>query len=488
MRAAHGAAGRAAAAALLLLPPGASGSDVLVADARNFKQVIQQDALVLMEFYAPWCGHCKKLAPEWERAATDLKGKAVLAKIDATEEAELAEKYEIEGYPTVKFWQDGSGPEDYEGGRSAQDIIAWVGKRTGPAVRALADAAALAKEKQSTRVFACLFAADDAPERKLYDAAAAKNRAHTWTVVASAEVAQEEGMTPPAVVVYKSFDDGKEQYPDAADTWADRLAPFVRAASFRLLDEVGPDNYKEYLARGIPMAWLFVDPSDEAATTTAKAAAELVAGELKGRLSFVWLSGVQYGQMAERVGLTARKWPAIGIDDNGEHYGLEETSSVTADVLRDWAQRFLDGKLDPTVKSEEVPTENPVDNLWTLVGSNFKEQVLDETKDVMVKFYAPWCGHCKAAIPAYAALAQQFENVSTVRIAKMDATANDPPREFEVRGYPTIMFVKGGTNEIIRYDGDRERDKMAQFIIDNAHTPVDPPAAGNGATAGADEL
>lgn len=92
------------------LHPEVDDKDVVVLTERNFSDFIKTNKYVMVEFYAPWCGHCKAMAPEYAAAATELKGweneKVVLAKVDATEESELAENYDVEGFPTLYFFID----------------------------------------------------------------------------------------------------------------------------------------------------------------------------------------------------------------------------------------------------------------------------------------------------------------------------------------------------------------------------------------------
>ncbi|XP_022914894.1 protein disulfide-isomerase A6 homolog [Onthophagus taurus] len=110
---------------------GGSDKDVIELTDSNFeKLVMQSEDMWLVEFFAPWCGHCKNLAPHWADAATQLKGKVKLGALDATVHSSIASQYGIQGYPTIKFFspgkKDSDSVSDYNGGRTAGDIVNWA--------------------------------------------------------------------------------------------------------------------------------------------------------------------------------------------------------------------------------------------------------------------------------------------------------------------------------------------------------------------------
>mmetsp|Transcript_16020 Transcript_16020/g.23773 ORF Transcript_16020/g.23773 Transcript_16020/m.23773 type:complete len:436 (+) Transcript_16020:16-1323(+) len=102
-----------------------TNSDVVQLNGKNFKdEVLKSDGIWIVEFYAPWCGHCKSLAPEYSKAASHLKGVVNVGAVDATVDEKLAQNYNIQGFPSIKiFSNDKKSPIDYQGPRTAEGIV-----------------------------------------------------------------------------------------------------------------------------------------------------------------------------------------------------------------------------------------------------------------------------------------------------------------------------------------------------------------------------
>lgn len=108
---------------------GKEGKVVVLTDSNFEKLVLNSKDTWMVEFYAPWCGHCQKLEPEWKKAAKAMAGKVKFGALDATAHESMARKFEIRGFPTIKFFAPGASAqdgEDYQGPRTSSDLISFA--------------------------------------------------------------------------------------------------------------------------------------------------------------------------------------------------------------------------------------------------------------------------------------------------------------------------------------------------------------------------
>ncbi|KAI0335464.1 protein disulfide isomerase [Cubamyces sp. BRFM 1775] len=457
-------------------------SDVLDLTHDNFDAVVNPESLILVEFFAPWCGHCKALAPHYEEAATALKEKGIkLAKVNCVDEADFCQSNGIQGYPTLRVYRNGD-YSDYSGPRKADGIISYMTKQSLPAVTDVTTEN-FEEFKKADKIVALAFlpSATDAPAAE-FSATANKHRDdYLFGLSTDKAVAEAAGVTPPAIVLFRSFDDPQTEFPyPLASTNAKEIESWIQDLSIPIIDEVGAENYQVYAQSGKPLAYLFVDPTDEKLDEYI-ATVKPVAAKYKGKVNFVWIDAIKFGDHARALNLNEAKWPSFVVQDLQKQlkYPYDQDAALSTDALETMLEQFLDGKLEPQLKSQPIP-ESQDEPVFELVGKQFEEIVFDDEKDVFVEFYASWCGHCKRLKPTWDSVGEHFANVKDrVTIAKMEATENDlpPTVPFRISGFPTLKFKKAGTREFIDYDGDRSLESLIAFVEEHAKNPLDPNVA-----------
>ena len=174
-------------------------------------------------------------------------------------------------------------------------------------------------------------------------------------------------------------------------------------------------------------------------------------------------------RLAEFMGVTNDDLPtvrAILPADMKKYEAPVKPADISVDNIGSFIDDVLGGKIKPHLKSEEVPAtqDGPV---TVIVGKTFEEIVKDPTKDVLVKYYAPWCGHCKKLAPIWDDLATHYKDSKDLVIGKFDATANEADG-VEVRGYPTLIFYPKENKAGVNYEGERDLENFKKWLDENS--------------------
>ncbi|CAH1437946.1 unnamed protein product [Lactuca virosa] len=368
-------------------------------------------------------------------AATELKGQpVVLAKVDAQEENDLAETYEVQGFPTVLFFVDGV-HKPYLGQRTKDAIVTWIKKKTGPAVYNITTAEDAEKvlTSEDKVVLAYLNSLVGPESDELAEASKLDDDVNFYQTV-DPNVAKLFHINPdvkrPALVLLKKDAEKVTHHDGLFDKSAIKEFVFANKLPLVLLFATSNGSTKVFPT--------FVD------------AAKL----FKGKLIFVYieLDNEDVGKpVVDYFGITGDAPQVIGYTGNDDGKKFVFDQDLTFENLKAFGEGFLDEKLKAFYKSDPIPENND---------------------DVLLEIYAPWCGHCQALEPTYNKLAKHLHDIDSLVIAKMDGTTNEHPKA-KADGYPTILFYPAGnkTFDPITVDVDRTVVALYKFMKKHASVP-----------------
>lgn len=373
---------------LISFSKGHDGSSSIRYDAESFEENISKAPHFVM-FFAPWCGHCKRLAPTWEELAEKYNkelesNKVIIAKVDCTTDTALCSSQDVTGYPTLKFFKPGdTEPVRYRGNRDLDSLQKFITEQ--------------------------MEGANSVDEESKIEIPTAGN-----------------GLIELTDETFHKFVEYGYHFVKFYAPWCghcQKLAPVWQSLA---------DSLKHDGSVGIAQ----VD------CTAYKGICQEF--EVKGYPTLVW---IQDGKKIDKYqgGRTHEALKAYVLKMKGE---AQDHESVQSD----------DGK---------VPTAD-MSVVVLLTTDNFDNAIASGV--TFVKFYAPWCGHCKRLAPTWEELGKKFVRDSNIKIAKVDCTAEINKQlcnENEVEGYPTLQIYKNG-HRVEEYKGGRELSELHAFVMSHA--------------------
>ncbi|CAJ1379196.1 unnamed protein product [Effrenium voratum] len=449
----------------------------------TFDDFVKSHERVLVEFYAPWCGHCQQLEPEYNQAADALRmegAKSVLAKVDATAEPGLAERFEVKSYPTLKYILNGGDPIEYDGPRKADGIAEWLRKREKPAVEEIAESeaeafvekalgansfAVVAHLKQKSARAKAFFKSAEA----LADYKASKLRFAAVWLPKTADPKKDARMA----MSRPGMSDPDPKKLDFSGPWTDGgISKWVKQSTYGAvgsefkLEKYGAEAVGAVGAKG-SVVGIFED--EEAGKALAATLHKVAAAEPQWRCTAVLRKSLDAAEAVADKGGASQ----ITVLHGEKRYVLQD--DLTPEAVKKLLADVLAKKAKPYYKSAPPPAQVVEDGVTVLTGETFEQIAMDPKKDVFVEFYAPWCGHCQKLSPVWSELAKKVEKDGFAKkgvvVAKMDSTANEC--EESVSGFPTLVLYPAVKKEKkmrqkLIFSGARDFDPLMDFLVENA--------------------
>jgi len=449
---------------LLCILQAINSNVVLIKDNKHFSSLISSDN-VLVKFYAPWCGHCKALAPEYIEAAKHLKDnkfEALLAEVDCTEKKtkEICEKYEVRGYPTMKYFSAGKkDPIDYSGARKKDGLIAYIRNMLTDAITLVTSKDQLEDLIKKNKFLVVEYAKKGNSDRFTQMADELRLK-FAFASISDESLLSEHGSKFDDVHIFRSFDEKKVEFDHDGKM---KLSEWIHYHSIPVMGELNGDNYADYKDLNKNMFWFAVDKNDKKTMDSLEGLTDVLKQHKENVLAF-YIDGVHFAHALKSMGFSDSLPSVMLIDTKDKKYKFDQ--EISAENVKNFLKLFEEKKLEQHIKSEEAPEKND-GSIIEVVGKTFKKIVMDEENDVVIEFYLTQCGHCKKLAPEYEKVGNTYQGNKFLKIAKINGGENDFP--VEVSGYPTIMLFRAGKkSDPLTYDGGRTASEIESWIYKNS--------------------
>ncbi|CCF59158.1 hypothetical protein KAFR_0G01240 [Kazachstania africana CBS 2517] len=469
-------------------------TDIQKLSLSDFTKYIKSHDLVLAEFTMPWCPHSKILLPTLMEAATRLKEHDInVIQINCENDTMLCSHLTIEKYPTLKVIKKhrlGNTPE-YTGTRTVDAIVQFMLDQTTSAVHKIESDEEMENYLQDVKL--PVVVNNGLSELSKVFGETAENLINQFVFVSNPNNHSNEvtlyiprynitgNSTSLETAVYDGSVEDLVSNPKKLSSWLSySILPYFMDGT--------PETLALYMKSDLPLAYFFY--SDRHDFENYRDMFNDLGKTYRGKINFIALNSNIAQNHVKFLDLK-QQYPIFVIHDSSTNfrYALpqlpddeylelikrNEMVHVEKDDILKLVEDFANGEATPIMKSEEVPTVQ--DGLvYKLVSQTHDEIVHNPERDVIVRYYAPWCSHSKRLAKVFEEMAGLFasneEFKDKIMFADIDSTKNDLIN-FPVTTYPLVALYPAGSTEPVIFSGIRIAEKILDFIKENGTHHID---------------
>ena len=445
---------------------------VMVLTDKTFTKALDENTFLLVNFYAPWSGHCKELAPKFAAAAKFLASKnseIKLAKVDLTSHPNVARRYGVVDKvpPIIKFFRSMQ-PIDYKGEKSVEAIINWVEKKTLPALTQLPELNDVKKFIEDYEISIIGLFRDQRSWAVSNLVAVAENLdgfGFEFGITSNKDVFDTYEVKNDDIMMYRAFDGARFDFKGKRGWNVEEVTNFIISNSMPLLVEFSPEFAPRVLSSDKGTVY-FITSSKAPEFFNLKEVAGNIAKDWKNKLTVVLVDIEVEGNrdFIPRLGVKEEDLPTVRFAYSLHQKYSPPTNDLSEVKIRSFITEVQSGRIQPNqyTKSQEIPEDWNKGPVKILVGKNFHD-VVTGNKKTFVFFYTPDCQTCLDIQPICEQLGEDFRDRHEIQIAKMDCSENEVDL-VEVTSFPTVLFFQNNVKRQVLFNDEHTEEGYLRWL------------------------